>query len=133
MAIEWGRVLRGSYFPKGKLLQGGPACEKLLCLVPSHIFYRETLTSRTLPTRIFCSELSWTPGAVLISVFSIPRSFVGPPAVCWPRLCNLAVSEGIPVDMLREKRYIGAALTGVTTQALIDERDIRAEVRIKLL
>lgn len=50
-------------------------------------------------------------------VFSIPRSLVWPHAVCWLWFCIEAVSEGIPVDMLREMEILGAVLVDVAVQA----------------
>jgi hypothetical protein len=92
------------------------------------------LTSKTLPTMTFCSALSSTPGAVLMLVFSMPKSLVGPPALCWLWFCIEAVSEGIPVDMLRDMASLEAVLVGVAVQVLmLDEIDLRVEERIKLL
>jgi hypothetical protein len=82
-----GEMVRGPYFPEGELLERGPACEELRLLVLVYCTDWGIVTSKMLPTMIFCSELSWTPAAVLILVLSIPRSFVGPFPVCWLWLC----------------------------------------------
>jgi len=93
-------------------------------------------TSKTLPTRTFCCSSSVTPTAVFILVFSIFKSALeGVPAACWfsAFFWTCAVSDGIPVDILRDLKKGEAALTGADVQVcnFVFARDLSIEERIE--
>ena len=65
----------GGVGPELEFFEGGTAGEELVGVREDGVEGSELLTSRTLPTRVFCWSLRETPLAVFIFVFSMLRSF----------------------------------------------------------